>query len=210
MLRKGCVCVSCYRYFSLDCGCWPHRRCWAHSRCYVGDVLKDTESAFQGTPFCLLITPGEIPPRLLVSCTLKKSLSSPGGAGIGQGGPWSTLAHREPLEPGLQIQEQFGQFRSCSAWEARPNPMMVAPVPLCTLAPALRSATRKETRSPPGAPQRASPALGSSSEASPGVPSPQAQRRACSLPWLEPWQSTPQPGSTSCSLNRRRAEHPPR
>lgn len=158
------------------------------------------------------------PARLLVSCTLKKSLSLPGGAGIGQGGPWSSSSskrhqaqgHREPLEPGLQIQEQFGQFRSCSAWEARPNPMMVAPVPLCTLAPALRSAMRKETRSPPGAPQRASPALGSSSEASPGVASPQAQRWACSLPWLEPWQSTPQPGSTSCSLNRRRAEHLPR
>lgn len=134
------------------------------------------------------------------------------------GGPWrsssskrhSAVAHREPLEPVLEIQECFGQFRSCRVWETRLNPMMVA---LPRSAPCLLFCDQPRGRSP-DLPQEShrEPALclEASSETSPG---PQAQRRVCSLPWLDPgrqsggspaWQHQPSP----CP-GRRQSQRPP-
>lgn len=64
------------------------------------------------------------------------------------------------MEPGLEIQECFGQFRSCRAWETRLNPMMIA-LPLSV--PCLLFCDQPRGRSPdlpPGVPQKASPMLG--------------------------------------------------
>lgn len=106
VLRKGCVCVSCY--FSLDC------ECWAHSRCSVWDVFKGYSICISG--YLLLSSDhplGKSPLGFQCLAPWRSCVSPPGRAGIGQVGPGAAPAPRgiQPWHTGSPWSQDW-RFRS--------------------------------------------------------------------------------------------------